>query len=104
MPLQVADFIGLGVSGFLGLLWLDIRKVKALFDQRGQEILAAKSEIMVEVGKRMDDKDGGFLTADKHKDLCRIAGLEQNNALLNEFSKMLDAKFAKNGFTEGTHP
>ena len=85
------ELIGTVITAILGILWWDIRTIRT---ERGR----LKEDILKEVGRRVNDKNGGMLTADKHNDLCRIATLEQNEFLLEKFSDMLDDKFKKNGF------
>ena len=95
---HIQEFIGVTVAGMLGWVWFDLRKLPDLIAQWKESRDDMKKEIMAEIGTRIDDKDGGLLTRDKHADMCRIVTLEQNDVLLRKFSVMLDDKFRKNGF------
>ena len=98
MLLGTQEIIGTVVAGILGIVWYDLRKLPDLVSEWKDSRDKLKGEILSEIGTRIDDKDGGLLTRDKHADLCRIATLEQSEVLLSKFSIMLDDKFRKNGF------
>jgi len=92
------EFIGIGVAGMLSWVWFDLRKLPDLISKWKESREDLKKEILAEIGTRIDDKDGGLMTRDKHADLCRIVTLEQNEVLLSKFGAMLDDKFRKNEF------
>jgi hypothetical protein len=85
------EVIGTVMTAILGILWFDLRQIR---NDRGK----LEEKIMGKVGTRIDDKDGGLVTMNKHIDLCRINTLEQNEELIEKFGEMLDKKFAQNGF------
>ena len=100
MLLTAQEFIGTVMAAILGIMWFDLRKLPALIAKWRMEKDSLKTEILAELGTRIDDKDGGLITRDKHEDLCRIATLEQNDFLIEKFAEMLDDKLRKNGFVK----
>ena len=102
MLLTAQEFIGTVMTAMLGIMWFDLRKLPALIAKWRMEKDSLKTEILAELGTRIDDKDGGLITRDKHEDLCRIATLEQNDFLIEKFADMLDDKLRKNGFVKVT--
>ena len=102
MLLTAQEFIGTVMAAILGIMWFDLRKLPALIAKWRMEKDSLKTEILAELGTRIDDKDGGLITRDKHEDLCRIATLEQNDFLIEKFADMLDDKLRKNGFVKVT--
>ena len=100
MLLTAQEFIGTVMAAILGIMWFDLRKLPALIAKWRMEKDSLKTEILAELGTRIDDKDGGLITRDKHEDLCRIATLEQNDFLIEKFADMLDDKLRKNGFVK----
>ncbi len=70
---EVVDFIGLAIAGLLALLWFDLRNIRK-----------------------------GFMTEEKHKDLCKIQELEQEISLRDHIdTKFEDLKaFMANGNSE----
>ena len=70
---EVVDFIGLAIAGLLALLWFDLRNIRK-----------------------------GFMTEEKHKDLCTIQELKQEISLRDHIdNKFEDLKtFIKNGNSE----
>ena len=102
MLLTAQELIGTVMAAILGIMWFDLRKLPALIAKWRMEKDSLKTEILAELGTRIDDKDGGLITRDKHEDLCRIAILEQNDFLIEKFADMLDDKLRKNGFVKVT--
>ena len=102
MLLTAQELIGTVMAAILGIMWFDLRKLPALIAKWRMEKDSLKTEILAELGTRIDDKDGGLITRDKHEDLCRIATLEQNDFLIEKFADMLDDKLRKNGFVKVT--
>lgn len=90
------EIIGTVMTAILGVLWWDIRKIR---NERGKLKETIITDVRKEMGTRMDDKDGGFLTSDKHTDLCTINTLRQNEDLVEKLGEMIDRKFAANGFS-----
>ena len=70
----LGDALKLLMAGLLGLLWFDIRKIRG---ERTQQL------------ETMDHKLDGYISAEKHKDMCKINTLKQNAALMAEFDKKL---------------
>ncbi len=66
----LGDILKVIMAGLLALLWWDIRRI------RGERI---------EQLSKMDEKLGGYVTLEKHQDLCQINTLAQNAALLEKF-------------------
>lgn len=69
--MDIKDFIGIGTSGILGLLWYDIRNIRKERDQHKKAI-----------NETLDE----YLTKEKHEDVCKITILET----MNKVEKKID--------------
>lgn len=68
---DMKDFIGIGITGLLGLLWFDLRNIRKERDEHR---------------KAIDGTLGEYLTKEKHEDVCKITILET----MNKVEKKID--------------
>jgi len=74
--LDIKDFIGIAISGILGILWWDIRGIR-------NEREAHKTKI--------DEKFKGYLKEEKHELLCENATLRFEAKVDNMKNEILEA-------------
>ena len=73
---DVKDFIGVGITGLLGLLWFDIRGIRK---ERG------------EFKKEIDEKLTDYLPEQRHALLCENAALKLEAKMDDMKNEILDA-------------
>lgn len=69
---DIKDYIGVAITGILGLLWFDIRSIRKERDEQKEKITGQLK---------------GYLKLDKHEDLCKITILET----MNKVTEKIDA-------------
>lgn len=69
---DIKDYIGVAITGILGLLWFDIRNIRKGRDEHKKAI-----------NKTLET----YLTKDKHEDLCKITILETMNIVATKIDE-----------------
>ena len=73
---DIKDFIGVGITGLLGLLWFDIRGIRKERETHKEKI---------------DEKFKGYLKEEKHTLLCENATLRFEAKIDNMKDEILEA-------------